>query len=395
MQISLSKLHIFTAWLVLWLFVANVPTEASLPAYSHFLRMFAWSMVWMPLLLVSGIGLKGLAIFVMLGVVVYILILNLIPLKFDAVLMVANIVNAMFVASAYQDSRFTEQLLKALDLVLYVWAGLLIVQVSASLAIGTFVDFHSLFFPFSEARYFETGSNLYRLTGPHIEPGTYCGWTYGLVLLRCFLGGKILVLSTVIAMATVPLTLSVWGFVASGAFVISVLVYAVSRKEIIRTLSSLLVVIGMLFYFYGDQVLEIQTYLLTRAELADASGQSKEWAIAAFLRDFDSFVLIGNNLTYEFCPMCESPQDAGLGLNLIVYLGLVFTLSLVALVLRAANLKGGWALVVFSLPIFFSKYFVWETIFWLIVFLSLKLVLSFPTTRRHSNIPQYRSVIKI
>lgn len=379
MQIRLSESRLLVAWLALWLFVANVPTEASVPAYPHFLRLFSWTMVWIPLLLVHGLSLRKQMVFIAGSISMYAIVLNLGAFNFDAALMVANIATALVIVSTYANSRFTSQFLKALDVVLIVWAVMFLVQLAVYLATGQILEFHSMIFSFSEARYSTAMGNIYRLTGPHIEPGTYSAWVYGLALVRMTVGARMLTPSTVLALATLPLTLSAWGMLVATTFVIVAIIMAATRMQRLWSAGALLLLCGLALYFYGGRFSEVQAYFLERANLVDASGQSKAWAYSDFLRDFSQYVLWGKNFKYDYCGGCLSPQDAGIGLNFVVYFGLPFILWAGFMILRSAFRRGGWALVLFSLPLFFAKYFIWEVLFWIIF------LLSFDTARLRSN----------
>ncbi len=368
---SMSKSKFFIAWLVLWVFIANIPTEASWKAFPNLLRFFAWAMVWMPILIFFGISLNKKLLFSAILIFSYVLILNITFLRFDAFLMVANIANAFFIASIYGDTKYTPQFLKALDFVLFVWAGLFLLQLSVFILSGSILELHSNFFPFSEARYYQAAEGLFRLTGPHIEPGTYCAWSYGIVILRVLLGKKIFVSSVVLAIGTFLFTFSAWGYIALSAFLVVGVLMFIANREKTWFVGALFVLSIVFLFFFKDRIVDIQEYLGGRASLDDVSGQSKKQAYDEFYRNIENYLLWGKNFSYDFCGGCLSPQDSGVMLNLIVYLGLPVAFLLMAFILMLFYNIGGFSYLILSIPLLFIKYYIWETIIWILFFVAV------------------------
>jgi hypothetical protein len=286
-------------------------------------------------------------------------------------LLLANIVCAFFIASSLSAIETQARFISALDVVLVLWATILFAQIAIQLTTGVVFDFHSWIFPFSDVRIGSTGGDLYRLTGHHIEPGTYCAWAYGLAFLRMLLSGKTICPSVAITIASLPLTLSAWGVLAACFFVGSLCLTLIVRREFVKSTAAIFLLIFLAWLSYGDYLQETQEYFSRRGKLQDISGQSKAWVYETFFAGIRNYIFFGENLTYGICNGCLSQQDAGIGINLAIHMGLIALSLVLFTIFRASFSRGGYPLLVVSIPLFFAKFFVWELLFWLIFFVSM------------------------
>lgn len=259
----------------------------------------------------------------------------------------------------------------AVDVVLFGWVSIFLLQMLAWHGAGLVVDFHHWIHPYSEARIFADGeSAVMRLTGPHIEPGTYANWVYGLILLRSILRRRWFDLPALAVMATTLLTFSLWSMIAAVFYFGAALLSALSsfRTTGIARLLGLLLVLSALVAFLPDTLLtDAMDYLSYRVSADDGSGNSKMDAWTGFMRELVNVLVIGRPFHYDYCDGCPSPQDAGLFVNLVVRLGLLPALLLLAVVARGGLRTGGWTALVAMVPMLFAKFYVFDPIVWLIV----------------------------
>jgi hypothetical protein len=117
---------------------------------------------------------------------------------------------------------------------------------------------------------------------------------------------------------------------------------------------------------------EYFNYIQGRADFADVSGQTRVAFSYDFSQKFYDFLLVGVDLNYTLCPICLSPQDAGVVLNFAVYFGVVGTIVLLLFLVGGMKNCGGWSAVVLLPPLFSSKFFVWEPLWWMIILLLIQ-----------------------
>jgi hypothetical protein len=257
--------------------------------------------------------------------------------------------------------------------IIVCWTGALLFQLGYYLATGESLDIHAMLHPGSESRLFEAMSFI-RLTGTHLEPGTYSHWLYGVILLRAFVSGKLFDLLSILGVASIYVSLSAWGALSATIYFACLLLRhlqgRVDRRGIAIT-GTLVVVAALGAYHFNKEIEEFLTYLTIRSELTDTSGIAKLAAYDGFLRVLDRIVLIGLPIDYDFCEGCLAPQDAGLFVNLAVRTGLVFAAAAYLIVFHGAYRTCGWPGLIATLPLVFAKYFYFEPLFWMIVGVSL------------------------
>lgn len=301
---------------------------------------------------------------------VWILLPNLTASTWYAAFMTVIMWMAVVISSGLVSGPRKPMLLLALDLLLGFWVSIFVVQVALNMGLGILIDFHQLLHPYSEAR-ISTGwdDGWLRLTGPHIEPGTYSNWVYGLVVLRGLARRKFFDLFNLIAILTTVLSFSFWAMLAAGVYAAAALAASLrgfTMMSVIRMLMLLVLLSAVLAIVASFGMHQIQEYVVDRLTFDDISGASKLAAWNGFLDELANVLVIGRPIEYDFCGGCESPQDAGVSINLVMLAGLVPTLALFALMGMMVFRRGGVFAVVAAIPLMFAKFYVYEPMFWLI-----------------------------
>lgn len=261
-------------------------------------------------------------------------------------------------------------LLRSLDLLLAAWVISFAVQFALYIGWGIVIDVHQIFHPYSEAR-ISSGwdDGLLRMTGVHIEPGTYSNWIYGLVFLRGVARRRFFDFFSVVAIVSTLLTFSFWGILSASIYLLAAFLSSLSvmRLGTLVKLIGIAVVLAGTYAFVADVGIDVVTeYLYQRSTMGDSSGESKLRAYDGFLREFDEVLVLGKPLDHDFCEGCESPQDAGVLLNAIILLGLPVSLAVFGIAGYAAYAIGRLPGLLAYLPLLFGKFYVYEPILWLI-----------------------------
>lgn len=273
--------------------------------------------------------------------------------------------------AAQIDQGVREGFSRILTTLLLFWVGSLLLQVVLYFAAGSVVDLHRFLHPYSEARIGGAGL-LFRFTGVHIEPGTYANWVYLLVLLRAAVSGRLFDWVAVGAVASILLTVSVWGAIAVSLYFIAFfLVLIAAGKSADRAKLSLVAVfmIGVAFVFYqkfGSAIDEALNYFFVRAELGDASGTAKIDAYNGFIKVLGDSVVFGFPLDFDFCGGCASPQDSGIFINLVVRGGLLLAMSIFLVLLFLFWRVFSFPAALVIVPALTSKVFYFDPIFWML-----------------------------
>lgn len=214
----------------------------------------------------------------------------------------------------------------------------LFVAVLIFLVSGSALELHGLLFP-SESRSALHNTALARLSGFHTEPGTYSQWTLMTLFLSALATNRLFSRWHAIVAISAAVTISLWGLLALGVYLLAFIVEAVVAKGLTRKFSLLVGTLGFMLLFWlvlanisSETIYEAVDLLERKSSLTTISGLDKIQASEFFYRDFWSVFLIGEPLKPGFCPPCISPQDAGLAMNGIYYFGFVLFASLVLLV---------------------------------------------------------------
>lgn len=374
-RVDLKNSKLVAVYLAAAFFVANVPTESTTPGFSEAIILFAWTAIWAPFLLVGAVIPDRRILSVVLVLGIYILSLNMLSVNLRPVIMAANMFSAAMVISVFANSRMTNQLLRAIDVTIITWSVMLILQVLILSASGRAFDIHATLFPFSEARLGPVGTaGLYRLSGPHLEPGTYSVWMYGIVLFRILLGGRVVTKTILFGMATVPVTQSIWGIGATVIFIASSMFLVFSVKGLVKTVTAWSLMLGILYFTFSNKLAAVSDYVSRRSDLADASGSAKVAAYDELGQNYLDYAAVGRSFTFDYCEGCLSPQDAGVAPNMLVYLGGAVTAAVIVVLLVGFYKRFGNRSFVLVIPLFTAKFFIWDTLLWCLIFASMHYV---------------------
>lgn len=289
----------------------------------------------------------------------------------SAVIFAAAVVS--FTASDY--ARFI--CLKVFDFLLILAASCIFIQIFLYLSTGYIIEIHGAFFPWGLSRSAEIEKfGIARLSGMFTEPGTHSVYVFGLLICRALYSGKVFDRISVVGVASIASTLSVWGV---GVVLVYCVAYFVSAVQSGKSVRNFLGGIATLFFFLifaflalPDVFIEnILQYFEVRSQLTDGSGSSKVTAWLMAEARFDEVAALGLPVTVDFCDGCYSPQDAGLVLSFSMYFGMLAAFVFFSLYFLGLYWSGGWGLVVFGAPFPFSKFFYFDPLVWIIFFSAL------------------------
>lgn len=265
-----------------------------------------------------------------------------------------------------------KKLIAVIDAVLVINLSALVFQFLFYIFTGEIVHLHTLLFPLSESRAGEF-LGFVRLSGLHLEPGTYSAYLYILVVFRILLGGALTDRISLLMLASFALTLSVWGIAAFLTGMISVAFLAFSNKRLMGKilLSGYIVVGGCVVVLFTTNLLEpVLSYLQIRLDPTQGSASYRRIAFNELVATFDRYVPIGMPMAEKFCATCQSPQDLGIWSQIIVRFGICVAV-LVFLVSIVSAWKHSVVMVILVLFAFTGKYDVSKPITWLFLALVL------------------------
>ena len=268
------------------------------------------------------------------------------------------------------------------NILLFVSFACVLFQIGYYFASGSVIEIHQLFFPWSESRSTMLERfGIVRVSGLHTEPGTHSAYTVGLLIFRTLLGRKLFDWISLISMLSVAATLSFWGIAASLMYFISFVLHSGNLTENLFRWA-LMLIIGLLIsagilsiYLYSaDSLAPIIDYFTFRSELGDGSGGAKVSAWDYGLRTLADTIMFGLPFNEDYCNGCQSPQDAGLILNLAIYFGVCLCVLLYGVYVLATLRTNGLWLIPFASLFFVAKFFYYDPLVWMIFFLSVLLV---------------------
>ena len=299
----------------------------------------------------------------------WILLNNLASTTWWAVMFAGFALASMLVSVTMVAGSRKAMLQLALDMLLAAWVGLFLLQFLLYHGAGILVDIHRLLHPYSEARLLTDGdSGVLRLTGPHIEPGTYSNWVLGLVILRALVKGKWFDLAALAAVASTMLSFSLWAVAGACLYLLAAVLASLSFSRPASLLRLLVVgaVAGIVAMWLWDPLLvDALDYMSARADVDDGSGNAKLQAYLGFMNELGRVLFIGTPMDYDYCDGCLAPQDAGLAVNLVMRLGLVPTLLVLLPIARQLWRSGGAPACLASLPLLFAKFYVFDPLVWI------------------------------
>ena len=301
----------------------------------------------------------------------WILLLNVASDTWYGVMFAAFAAGSVILSTAFVVGPLQQKFLLALDLLLVLWVGVFLMQFLIYFGTGSIIDFHAIFHPYSAARIFAEGdSGVFRFTGPHIEPGSYANWVYGLVILRSIARRRWFDFVGMAAMASTMLSFSLWAMVGAAAYFAGAIFHSLSSLRLgamIRILMALILIVAVFSWFASSITRELIEYLILRSTPDDGSSSSKFLAWQGFIREFWDVLLIGTSFEHDYCDGCASPQDAGTAINMVMRVGLIATLCILFPIIRTIWGTAGVAGLIAFLPLLFAKFYVFDPIFWMIV----------------------------
>lgn len=272
-------------------------------------------------------------------------IVRQVPLQF-VLLIAANLALAIVIYEAR--SVYRKEFEAAVACLLIINATAIAIQAVLFYFVNhSIYDIHRSLFG-AESRVAEDFLNIARFSGIHVEPGTYTNYVSCLLIIYVFSSdfSKKVMWITVVSMFSVLISHS-----ASAMFFVSsmlVLFGWLWRERI--TLPQVVMVLGaIVFYVFASNFIE---HLLTRFGEHDGSMSLKVLGINTYLGSSVEEKLIGFGLADDPCSECHY-QDVGAVLNLVSRGGIIVTLSLSFLFLRAIKLHGILlAALIFSISVY-------------------------------------------
>ncbi len=356
--------------------VAATPFEiAEDPAavgFATLVRTIAAVIILVVLVLRYSASLRLRATILAAIIPVYFLALNTEAFTYTAVMAATTIGAGAIITSLSENARRALAFCMGGYLVFHLFGLILAVVLLA--ATGTIVDLHHLIFPVSVSR---AGLFIHqvRLSGFHIEPGTYANATYLVVFARALLNSKLFDRLGLIAVASTLATLSAWALIGAVAYALSALMEFIFKTPKISLMARVSAVTGALaaYAFVVPSALvttrdqSIARYFETRFRM-DPSGGSivdKNRALEAWLHAMENWPALGHPLPQSFCDYCASPQDLGAVFNLIYYLGIPASFLIIGVAIARLTNIWGFAFLVAAAPMIVSKFFFYDFVLWM------------------------------
>lgn len=360
-MLQVRKSYILSGLLFLFYVYAFVPTESETSTFPMLVRTVS-AILLMLVCLCNVAEMRFQFAAPVLFLIFYFSVLAAISFSFRYFVSLVVVLSAFSWALAYyQSASFRRAAIISLNFLIYSSVGFLVLQFLEFYLVGRLFDYHNLIFPWSEAR-LPLWSSLARVGGVYIEPGTYANWIYAFLLLRLFLDKNISPLLVPLISFTMIFSMSAWG-VLVGVFVL--LVYGMKRFDW-RVIVYLLAAAVGVYIIVSVVNLGDVAHLLESRILYSGSREVRDDTFQEFLSVVPRLLVFGLGFGRVFCIDCQSPQDAGLIISLLVVYGLPFTLFVLSVVFCFAYRKGGFRFVILCFPLLNAKLFYWEHVFWFI-----------------------------
>lgn len=309
----------------------------------------------------------------------FLLLANLDDISLRFVNTLATMLLVLFVYLFINRSSQRHELAQVINWILLASAGAIFLQYLSFYIFGTIIELHGVMFPWEESRtVFLERFGFARFAGLYTEPGTHANWVVAFILLKGLLTGKVIDRVSIVAMISVALAITAWGILAVITFILSLVLFlATSKKMIGKNIFLFSMSAGLIagLAIYLDILDAIFDYFSFRAELQNESGMSKTEAWKYGWELLGDFIFIGFPIGYDYCRGCQSPQDAGIILNLGIYFG-AFAAALFAFLYIFGVTKGiGVYAVPLGVILLFGKYYYFDPIVWLIFLFAVSKIL--------------------
>lgn len=376
MKIILSFQYIKIISLFILFLYAFIPFESSSPSKTQNIHLLFMIIIILFTLYYNNfkIQINVLARFIVFTITMITLISLIISLEKDALVFSFSIILALVISSTlYYNINFRETFISSLKLLISFSILMLFLQILILKITGEIIPIHETIYPFSESRIgiYTSFEGFYRTGGLYIEPGTYANYMYLFLFLYMLLTRKVDDLIVLLGAISIILSNSILGMIIGSYLLLFILLNKVKKATLFKKIIIICSTIIISTYFINNFINSSgYSYVISKLTTSNASADAKRIAYSKYLETFDSFLIIGQGFNPEFNIGIPSVQDAGFLLNLSVVYGILFTLLLfsffIFLILKNYNLT----FLIISLPIFISKIFYYDPIFW-VVFLFL------------------------
>jgi hypothetical protein len=376
LQKALQILSSPICWVMcLLFFVAATPFELESSGFGYLIKACAMLGIVAYAVFIRGAqtgGLNGITI----AVVVLLFLTNLSGWSDRIVVAIIAIVAGTLLGQT-RGKKWNDEFPVIIIVYLAVHCIGLLVATFVFYSTGQVLELHSLIFP-RESR-IQAFDAIVRVSGFHNEPGTYSHWMLMTIYLFALTQGRLYNIWIAIIAASVVLTLSLWGVLASGviavAFVIEVLM-SPGKNHRIRSVLSLILFCGILITLAlsasTNSVEQGLAFLKTKGEMNSQSGMDKLYAMEFMRREFWNVFILGRPFFPGFAPHCVSPQDSGIGMTSIYYMGFLPFASLIFFLAARIYTRWGISFVVPIALIWVWKAHLYEPIVWVIIGYVLK-----------------------
>ncbi len=316
------------------------------------------------------IQINILARFIIFALVILVLVSLLISIERDAVIFSFSILFAIVVSSSLSYNKDYKKIFtSSLKLLIYFSISMLFLQILILEITGQIIPIHETIYPFSEARtgIYDNFEGFYRTGGLYIEPGTYANYMYLFLFLYILITKKIDGLIIFLGAISIILSNSILGMMMGTYLLFFILLNKMRKitllKKIFTVISTTIISIYFINIFINSSS---YLYTINKLTTSNASADAKKIAYSKYVETFDNFIILGEGFNPKFNIGIPSVQDAGFLLNLSVVFGILITLIIIFifsyLILKNYNI----IFLIISLPIFISKIYYYDPIFWII-----------------------------
>lgn len=289
--------------------------------------------------------------------------------------MIVSIIFSSITASViHYNEKFKKNFLTALQSLIILSIGLLVLQLLIFKTTGNIIKFHEIFYPFSQGRIGvdKLFDDLYRFGGLYIEPGTYSNWLYLFLIIYIILSRKIFSPLVLIGSLSLILSFSVWGMIfGTYLFIISIML-KIKKASLKYKFLILLSFFSFAFYsitqFEDNSAVKFAIYKLD-VDSGNTSTSAKVDFYKKYQSDLTKLLFIGEGYTPSIYKGIDSPQDTGFIINLSVIFGIFFTFIIFLIFFISLVKCCGWIMLFAFLPILTSKIYFSDPVFWLLFFL--------------------------
>ncbi|MBS0576706.1 MAG: hypothetical protein JSS45_09840 [Proteobacteria bacterium] len=372
LSLNLRKIRVLL--LMGLLLYSVIPTESGDESSALLIRAIA---AWLlsAAILIGGVSKRGIVEYGPTFAILYAPILIGAFISFSLRYFIASLAFVLcylWVLAISSNGRLSDQLISALVGLMWLSCGVLIIQV-AGFASGVFIPFHSIFFPWSEAR-IQVVDGVSRLGGLYIEPGTFANWMYAFFVLHVLATGRVAMRLGIAAAVCVMLSISAWGVVVGALMLMFTIFFSTNRASIRENIHGsgagigkrlVLLFCAILFlrYFLSDEVRE---FLLTKFSFQTHSGETKLEVYQYLTDHWTSLLFLGRGFDPDFCTDCEHVADSGAFIGVAMVYGFPVAIAFFGVILRAAYRARGLAFMLLAIPLLTTKLPYWDFVLFLI-----------------------------